>query len=181
MDDRSFPRSPPCRGVADSSFQSIGAYPPEWSKARRSAAARVLLAAFALLLVVLAGCSRPAPEEALRRTIATMQEAAEGRDADGLVDHLAEDFVGPGGMDRDRFRRYAALVWLRNREVGITLGPLDVEVTGEHARVRFTAATRGGTGLLPDSGNLYQVDTAWRIQGGEWRMISADWDGAMGP
>ena len=130
----------------------------------------------ALLALASAGCSRTPPEEALRETIAAMEAAAEARDADALEEHLAADFVGPGGMDRDRVRRTAALLWLRSREIGVTLGPLDVEVTGEHARVRFTAATRGGAGVLPDEANVYAVDTAWRIEGGEWRLISADWE-----
>lgn len=136
------------------------------------------MALLALCALVLAGCSRPPPEQALRDTIAAMQAATEARDADALAEHLAEDFVGPGGMDRDGFRRYAALAWLRSRTVGVTLGPLDVEVTGEHARVGFTAATRGGQGILPDSAGLYRVDTAWRLDDGEWRLISAEWDAA---
>ena len=130
----------------------------------------------ALLALLSAGCSRTPPEEALRATIAAMEAAAEARDAEALEAHLAEDFVGPGGMDRDRFRRTAALLWLRSREIGVTLGPLDIEVTGEHARVRFTAATRGGAGVLPDEANVYAVDTAWRIEDGDWVLISAEWE-----
>jgi len=130
----------------------------------------------ALLVLLSAGCSRTPPEEALRSTIAAMEAAAEARDADALAEHVAEDFVGPGGMDRDRFRRTAALLWLRSREIGVALGPLDVEVTGEHARVRFTAATRGGAGVLPDEANVYAVDTAWRVEDGDWVLISAAWE-----
>ena len=131
----------------------------------------MLLAALALA----AGCSQTPPEQALRETIAAMEAAAEARDSDALVEHLAEDFGGPEGMDRDRFRRYLALVWLRNREVGVVLGPLEVELIGERARVNFTAATRGGEGLLPDSARIYQVETGWRLEDGEWKLISADW------
>lgn len=178
MDDRCCPRDAPCRGVADSSFRSIGAYPPEWSKAGRIRVQAVRAAFLVLVLLVASGCSRPPAEQALRETIASMQAAAEERDANGLAGHLAEDFIGPGGMDRDGFRRYAALAWLRSRAVGVTLGPLDVDVSGEHARVRFTAATRGGAGILPDSAGLYQVDTAWRVEAGEWRLISAEWNDA---
>ena len=128
------------------------------------------------LSALLAACSRPPPEEALRTTIAAMEAAAEARDADALEAFLAEDFVGPGGMDRDRFRRTAALLWLRSRTIGVTLGPLDVQVAGEHARVEFTAATRGGEGLLPDNANVYSVHTAWRLEDGDWVLISADWE-----
>lgn len=122
-----------------------------------------------------AGCSRPPPEQALRETIAAMEAAAEARDSEALVEHLAEDFGGPDGMDRDTFRRYLALIWLRNRDVGVTLGPLDVELMGDRAKVGFTAAARGGEGLLPDRAEVYQVETGWRLENGDWKLISADW------
>jgi hypothetical protein len=134
---------------------------------------------FAVLLVAAAGCSREPPEEALRATIASMQAAAEARDAEALVESFAEDFAGPGNMDRDQFRRYVALVWLRNREVSVQLGPLDVELVGERARVGFTAATAGGDGFLPDRAQVYQVRTGWRLDDGEWKLISAEWDEAL--
>lgn len=111
----------------------------------------------------------------MRETIAAMEAAAEARDSEGLVEHLAEDFGGPEGMDRDRFRRYLALIWLRNRDVGVTLGPLDVELLGDRAKVSFTAAARGGEGLLPDRAEVYQVETGWRLENGDWKLISADW------
>lgn len=179
IDVRHGPRNALRRAAADSSIHSIGAYPPGWSKARRAVLTRACALLVALSFAFLAACSRTPPEEALRATIATMHEAAEARDADALADHLAEDFLGPGGMDRDGFRRTAALVWLRSREIGVTPGPLDVEVTGDHARVHFTAATRGGEGFLPDSANLYQVDTAWRLEDGDWKLISAEWTAAL--
>ncbi|HEU0152533.1 MAG TPA: nuclear transport factor 2 family protein [Arenimonas sp.] len=134
---------------------------------------------FALVLAAAAGCSREPPEEALRATIASMQEAAEARDAEALVEAFAEDFAGPDNMDRDQFRRYVALAWLRSREVGVRLGPLEVELIGDRARVAFTAATTGGEGFLPDSAQVWQVRTGWRLDDGEWRLISAEWEEAL--
>ena len=160
---------------SDRGIHPIGAYAPEARNTARRAYRGAAFLLAALLALLSAGCTRTPPEQALRDTIAAMEAAAEARDADALEEYLAEDFVGPGGMDRDGFRRTAALLWLRSREIGVSLGPLEVEVTGEHARVRFTAATRGGEGLLPDSANVHAVDTAWRIEDGEWRLISAEW------
>lgn len=165
--------------MPDWSIHSIGAYPPSAGKAAGVWFRAVVTALFAAVFVLAAGCSRTPPEEALRATIASMEAAAEARDAEALVEVFAEDFAGPGNMDRDQFRRYVALIWLRNREVGVTLGPLDVELVGERARVEFTAATAGGDGLLPDSAQVYQVRTGWRLDDGEWRLISAEWEEAL--
>ena len=66
------------------------------------------------LVLALAGCSRAPPEESLRRTIAEMQTAIEKRDAVTLADGLAQDFIGPNGMDRKGAQRLAQLVFFRN-------------------------------------------------------------------
>lgn len=132
--------------------------------------------ALAMACLLLLGCTRTAPEQALRDSVSALQEAVEQRDASALRDWLAEDFVGPRRMDRDGARRLAALTFLRRRDVGVTLGPLDVSMQQDHATVRFTAALTGGSGgTLPDTARLYDVETGWRIEEGDWRLTSARW------
>lgn len=145
--------------------------------ATRLIAVSCLLAA---LLLVVAGCGKTEPEEALRAALAEVREGIEQRDAAVLRRHLAEDFVGPGGMDRDEARRTAALYLMAHQSVGVTFGPLEVELNEPHATVRFSAALTGGSGrLLPDTGNLYQVETGWRLEGDRWRITSARWTPAL--
>ncbi|HRP73580.1 MAG TPA: nuclear transport factor 2 family protein [Luteimonas sp.] len=130
----------------------------------------------ACLVLLLAACSRTPPEEALRATVADMQSALEDRDAAAMQQHLAEDFVGNEGLDRDGARRLAALHFLRHRDIGVTAGPLDVQMTDTHATVRFTAMLRGGSGgALPDSARMYDVETGWRLVDGDWKLASARW------
>ena len=129
-----------------------------------------------LLLGAIAGCRRDTPEALLRRDIATMQSAIEARDAGALADGLADDFIGPEGMDRTRATRFAQVVFLRNRSIGASIGPLDVDMRGESATVKFTAALTGGSGgMLPDSGQVYDVTTGWRFRDGEWKLVTAEW------
>lgn len=132
------------------------------------------------VLLVLAGlllaCTRMPPEQQLRETVAMLQTALDAGDADPVSDRLAEDFIGPDGLDRDGVARLMGLSFRRYRDVGVRLGPLDVEMQDRHARVRFTAAVSGGSGrLLPESARVYQVDTGWRLEDGEWLLTSADW------
>lgn len=127
-------------------------------------------------LAVLAACQRTPPEQRLRDTIAGLQAAVEERDAGGVADTLASDFVGPDSLDRDGTRRMAQLMFLRHAKVGTTVGPLDVEMKGGYATVRFTASMTGGDqALLPDAARVYDVETGWREDDGEWRLISANW------
>lgn len=132
----------------------------------------------ALLAVLgIAGCRKTPPEEAIRTAIGQMQAAAEARQVGDILDSVAEDFVGPQGMDRKAFRQYLSLVSLRNEKIAVDLGPMDVALFGDRATASFTAATRGGSGaLLPDRAQVHRVETGWRLDDGEWKLISAKWE-----
>lgn len=139
-------------------------------------------AGIALMLLLLVGCARTAPEQALRKAISGLQATIEKRDASGLQGMLADDFIGPEGLDRDGARRLAQAMFLRYRDVGAKIGPLDITLQDDgHASVHFDAAVSGGAGgLVPESGQLYDVQTGWRVEGGKWRLVSAQWQPKLG-
>jgi hypothetical protein len=65
---------------------------------------------------------------------------------------------------------------MQNRTLGTTIGPLDIKIIGDRATVDFTLGASGGTGgWLPDRAQVYQVETGWRMESGDWMLISADW------
>lgn len=124
----------------------------------------------------LAACGRAPPEQALRERIDLLQRGIDRRDAGAIEALLAPDFVGNGGLDRKGARRLAAATFLRYRDVGTRFGPLRVEMRGDgRATVRFTAVVTGGRGILPEDGQVYEVTSGWRLDEGDWRMISAEW------
>lgn len=142
-------------------------------KARRTGLAGVAL----LWLVAAIGCSRPPPEERLRERIADMRQAMEERSPSGFFDGVAEDFSGGSGLDREGARNYMRAQVLRNAAIGVTLGPLDIELHGERATVKFSAVLTGGSGgLLPDSARPWAVTTGWRDGSDGWQLISASWE-----
>jgi ketosteroid isomerase-like protein len=128
------------------------------------------------MALVLSACAKTSPEQALREAVGGLQAAIESRDAAGVQDSLAEDFIGPDGLDRAGARRMAALYLMRHDRIGVTPGPLDITLQDTHARVRFTAVLTGGSGrLLPETGDVYKVETGWRLEAGRWKMTSATW------
>ncbi|WP_144813009.1 nuclear transport factor 2 family protein [Aerolutibacter ruishenii] len=141
---------------------------------------RALIAGIACACVLL-GCGRTPPEARLRETIDASQQYLATRDAASLSDVVAEDFVGPDGMDCAGLRRMAQAAFLRYRAIGVNLGPMQVDMAdgGRHATVRFTAALTGGDGaLLPESARLYAVESGWREgDGGAWELTSLRWEG----
>ena len=56
------------------------------------------------------------------------------------------------------------------------MGPLDIAMREGGATVKFTAALTGGSGgMLPESGQMYDVSTDWRQNGDEWELVAAEW------
>src|SRR5688500_18904073 len=130
-----------------------------------------------MISLIMAACSKTPPEQALRDAVAGLQAAVEARDASAMQSFLAEDFIGPDGLDRDGARRMAALYLMGHDSIGTTVGPLAVQMQEDHARVDFTVALTGGSGrLLPESGQVYAVRSGWRIEDGDWEMTSVSWE-----
>ena len=131
-----------------------------------------------LLVAAVAGCSRPPPEQRLRQSIAQMQAAVEEGDRRGFLRHVDEEFVGNGGMDREQLERMLRAHMLVNKQVGVHLGPLDIEMGDGTAVVRFTAALTGGSGgLLPERARMQSITSGWREVEGQWQVYHAQWQG----
>lgn len=130
---------------------------------------------FLLVSLGVTGCSKPAPEQGLRDSVQQMEQAAIKKDTSAFFEFFAEDFSGSDGLDRDNFHRYIQLIWLQHKDIGVQTGPLDVKLMEDRASVDFTVALTGGQGLIPDQGQVYQVQTGWRLDGDDWKLISATW------
>ena len=145
---------------------------------QQSRGSQRLAITFAMMaMLAFAACRRDTPEQAVRKQVEAMQAAIDARDAGAVDDLLAEDFVGNQGLDRRGAKQLAAAVFLRHRDVDARVGPVEVELRGaSDAIARFSVLATGGSGgLLPDSGQVYQVETGWRLADGEWQLLNATW------
>ena len=138
---------------------------------------RFLATVAIIAMLQLVACAKDDPEQAVRAQVDAMQIAIDARDAGDVEDLLARDFVGNDGMDHRAIRQLAAGVFLRHREVAAKVGPVSVDLRGESdAIARFSVLATGGSGgFLPESGQVYQVETGWRLVDGEWKLLSASW------
>src|SRR3546814_13690899 len=90
----------------------------------------------ALCMALPAACSRTPPEQRLRESVVAMQAAIEARQISDVRELLADDFIGPGGMDRSGAARLAQLSFMRHRDIGVAIvGPLDLSLQDERARL----------------------------------------------
>lgn len=127
-------------------------------------------------LLAVAACGREDAETALRSQVQASIDALAEREHGAFMDTVADDFVGPEGMDRPGVSQMARVYFLRYRQIRLIAGPLRVEMADKRARVSFAAVLVGGqNGLLPDQAQAWQVDSSWRLVGDDWRMIALEW------
>lgn len=133
----------------------------------------------AAMFVLVAGCGPELDDETrILRTLDAMTEAVEQGDVDDFMRPIADDFVAVNGrldrralgllVRRERLARDA----VRVRRVGT-----QVELVGDSRAVAsFRTLATGGSGLLPDEGRFWRVETGWRRDGDDWALISAEWE-----
>ena len=130
-----------------------------------------------LALALLAGCAKAPAEQRLRERIAGMQDAIAAREVADFMQGVAPDFIGSGGTDRAALHNLVRLQVIRNASIGATLGPIEVEMQGERAKVEFDVVLTGGAGgLLPERAQAYAIESGWREEGGEWVVFAAEWE-----
>jgi ketosteroid isomerase-like protein len=127
--------------------------------------------------LVVAACSRPPDEVRIRDAIAAMQKAAEARHADGVLDHIADDFTGQAGeVNRAALARMLKIEFLRKDGISVALGPISIAIDGDRAVAKFEMTLGDVTQRwLPSGTETYAVVSGWRREGNEWICYNASW------
>ena len=138
--------------------------------------------AWALVLLTLVGCAGDPDQAQLEQTIASAQANTERGEMGQVMALVTEDFAGQGGQyDRLMLRRMLLAVRLRHSDVNVSRVSTEFEMGQSFATVKMKLLLTGGSGgLLPETGRLMDLQTRWRVEDGEWRLTSADWDRSLG-
>lgn len=129
-----------------------------------------------LLALGVSACHRTPDESRVRQGIEVAEHAAEHADASALGDVLSDDFDGnAGAMDRRQLLGLLRAAAFRGETIHALTGPITVEQRGDRYLARFTVTLTSGGKLLPAQIGTYNVETAWRKDGREWRCYSATW------
>jgi chorismate mutase len=138
-----------------------------------------LIAAVGAISLLLSGCAEtPDHETRILNHIETMTLAIESGDIDDFMAPVADDFLAADGrIDRRALGLLARRERLARDAVRVRRVDTRVElVTDRRAVAVFNALATGGSGLLPEEGRLWRVETGWRLDSGRWRLISARWE-----
>jgi ketosteroid isomerase-like protein len=129
-----------------------------------------------LAAMIAGACSRSDPERELRDTIAAMARAVEGREPGAFLDAVADDFTRESGaFGKQDAKRVLAGIYLRNEKIHLAAVVTEVRIEGDRARARVRVVATGGAGLLPERGQTWDFDSAWRRDGSSWRVFNAEW------
>jgi ketosteroid isomerase-like protein len=139
---------------------------------RRRAAALLLAlgAAFA------AACGRSDPERELRAAIGSMAAAIEKREPAEFLDAMADDFSRESGaFSKQDAKRTLVAAILRNEKINVSAAVTEVRIDGDRAFARVRVVATGGAGLLPERGQAWDFESAWRRERGQWKVFNAEW------
>lgn len=136
--------------------------------------------AIGLLLAasLLVACSEElSVEQQIIATLRNMEYAAEQGEHFEFMDYVAESFSGQQGMmDRREFHRFMIFQLNQNRRLQAQFFPIFVKETADNAATaHFRILVTGGGGLLPERGQLFEVDTGWARLDNDWQLHSASW------
>lgn len=138
-----------------------------------------LYVVFFLALAGLGACSESlTTEQRIIVAIREMEAKIEASERRRFMSHIAEDFQAQGGsMNRDQVRAMVVFQLNRHKNLQAQLFPIAVSETSETtASAKFRALVTGGPGWFPDSGQVFDFETQWRLENGEWLLTAADWD-----
>jgi alkanesulfonate monooxygenase SsuD/methylene tetrahydromethanopterin reductase-like flavin-dependent oxidoreductase (luciferase family) len=132
-----------------------------------------------------AGCSPSDPDADIRAALSGAETAAEARDAGYFADLIDPDYRDARGNDRTEILRRIRGYFLVNQHVEIVSRIDEVRLEGADAAHAVVQAgmlgQRSGAALLGGvSGDLYRFEIELVNRDGDWRVIGASWDRALG-
>lgn len=147
-----------------------------WLTLRQTALVRMVLSGW---LLMLAACSPELTvQQRLIANIRTMETHIEAGERRPFMNFVTEDFQAQGGqMGREQLNAFVLLQLRQHQALHAQLFPIQVsQDSATTAQARFRALVTGGPGWLPDSGQLFQITTGWRLEDDQWLMNSASWE-----
>lgn len=131
-----------------------------------------------LAVSLLAACGKElSVEQQIIATLRNMEYAAEEGEHFEFMSYVADSFSAQqGSMDRRGFHRFMVFQINQNRRLQGQFFAIFVKETGEgSASAHFRILVTGGGGLLPERGQLFDVETDWWRDGSDWKLVKADW------
>lgn len=129
--------------------------------------------------LAIAACSTEPDDAALRRILNEMESAIESGDVGAFMQPLDPEFTAQSGaMDARQLRATLLALRLRHENLSVNPGPAAVQLFDDRATIRLKVLATGGA-WLPETGQLFEIESHWRRVDGDWLCFSANWETAL--
>src|SRR3954471_16060341 len=135
---------------------------------------RSLVLAFA---VAASACSHPdSPEDQIRKSLASMESAAEERDVSEVMEWVSPEFRSSYGQHPDELRQYLVGFFIANQSIHLLtrINAIDLRAPDE-ARVNVTVAMASREGDAADAWDLaaevHDFAVTLRREDSDWKVI----------
>lgn len=129
--------------------------------------------------LILSGCAEKlSTGQQIIAALENMEQAAEQGHHLEFMTYVADDFSGQSGaLNRRAFHRFMIFQMNENRRLQAQFFPIHVQEKDDtgSATARFKMLVTGGAGLLPERGQLFEVESGWVRDGTDWLLRSAEW------
>lgn len=129
------------------------------------------------------------PEDQIRKLVAECVEAANKKDISSIMDHVAEEFVGPQASRKQEVKQILAMQLLRNQEVAVILNPtLSVtlksndagSMVGYFVFARTMVANADDLNKQTGVAAVYKIDADLERRDGKWIFTGAQYQRVNG-
>jgi hypothetical protein len=146
---------------------------------------RVWRLAVVLAPLIVAACGTPDPTGAIRARLADVERAAEARNTGFFRDLLAAGYRDDHGNDRAAAIQLVRGFFLANQKIEIVSRVDEIDLEGADAARAVVHAgllgQRAGAAALGGlRGDLYRFELELVNESGDWRIIGAKWQRAIG-
>jgi hypothetical protein len=134
------------------------------------------------LFMSIPACRKESEQDRVKKTIATVQKAAEEKDIRKIIDNLSMSYRDPGGNDYNSIKGLLLAYFFRHQKIHVFIPDIAVTIEDSRARAVFQAVLTGGskteavTDILPESMGMYEFDVSLVKESGDWKVTSARWD-----
>ncbi len=144
---------------------------------------RLALGTTLVVLLLLACAETISVEQQIIATLRDMEDAAENGEHRKFMGYVADEFRAQhGSMERRDFHRFMIFQINQNRRLHAQFFPIHVQESATGlATAHFRLLVTGGGNLLPERGQLFEVETQWIQTGGDWMLNKAEWEAVQLP
>jgi hypothetical protein len=140
----------------------------------------VVLIAFLFSGIFLPSCHKESEDDRVRKVIASIEKAAQGKDIRGILFHLSKTYHDPQGNDYESIKGLLLFYFSRHQAVSIFIPDVELSVGGSAATAKFQAVlsgrNRSAGDMLPEALGVYNFDVSFARESNDWKVTSAKWE-----